>query len=95
MTKAEIITEMKSHVLDAIESDQNRTVAMVLSDLGEPEQVANKYLAERGLSLQKPYKYPVVKWLVIGVLGMGMLSFLLISIVVWKFTPFISVAVIQ
>jgi hypothetical protein len=89
--KAEIITEIKSHVLDAADNDQNTTILNILASLGEPEQVANRYLLERGLSPQKPPKHPTIKWLVIGFLGTGGLITLFIFIMVWKFTPFIKV----
>lgn len=89
--KAEIITEIKSHVLDAVDNDQDTTLANILASLGEPEQVASKYLLERGLSPQKPPKHPIIKWLVIGFLGTATLVVLSVFIIIWKFTPFVSV----
>lgn len=89
--KAEIVTEIKSHVLDALERDGSKGIDSVLSALGEPEQVANRFLLERGLRPHKSPKSPIVKWLVIGFLGTLGLSVFLILIVIWKFTPVIDV----
>lgn len=65
--RAEIIIEIRSHILSALEKGSN--LDSVLSALGEPETVANKYLIERGLKTAKPPISPIVKWLVIGFLG--------------------------
>lgn len=88
--KAEIITEIKSHVMDAMDST-DRPLSEILSGLGEPEQVANRYLLERGLTPQRAPKHPMVKWLVIGLLGTTSLVLLSGVILLWKFTPLIKV----
>lgn len=67
--RAEIVTEIKSHVLSAIERDPGNSLDSVLTALGEAETVANRYLLERGLKTGKPPISPVVKWVVIGFLG--------------------------
>jgi hypothetical protein len=67
--RAEIITEIKSHVLSALDRDPQTRLDTVLSALGEPETVANRYLLERGMKPTKPSISPIVKWLVIGFLG--------------------------
>ena len=67
--RAEIITEIRSHVLSALERDPETGVDTVLSSLGEAETVANRYLLERGMKPAKTPISPVVKWLVIGFLG--------------------------
>lgn len=89
--KAEIITEMRSHVLESLEQDPTTNMKTVLDRLGEPEQVANRYLIERGLPLRKKSKGSVVKWLSIGFMGTFALSLLFFCILAWKFTPFIEV----
>ena len=66
--RAEIITEIKSHVLSALDRDPQTRLDTVLSALGEPETVANRYLLERGLKPTKTSIHPIVKWLVIGFL---------------------------
>lgn len=87
--KAEIITEIKSHVLSALEKNPSANLEAVLNSLGEPKQVASRYLLERDL---KPHKYklplnPIVKWLVIGFLGTLMIVILSGSLLVWKLNP--------
>lgn len=89
--KAEIITEIKSHVLEAMERENAQDPGKVLLALGEPEQVASKYLLERGLKPQRPPKHPVLKWVTIGFLGTVTLIMTFSLILLWKFTPLISV----
>ena len=89
--KAEIITEIKSHVMDAIENDKNKSIGQILSSLGEPEQVANKYLLEKSLEPVKVSKHPIVKWITIGFLGtFGLIIFFLL-ILVFKFIPIVKI----
>ncbi len=66
--RAEIITEIKSHVLSALERDPQTRLDTILAALGEPETVANRYLLERGLKPGKTSISPMIKWLVIGFL---------------------------
>lgn len=87
--KAEIVTEIKSHILTALEKDATTSLETVLNSLGDPKQVASRYLVERGL---KPYKYklpwtPIVKWLVIGFLGTLIIVISSSALVVWKLHP--------
>jgi hypothetical protein len=89
--KAEIITEIKSHVMDAVESYPDKSISDILNGLGEPEQVANRYLLERGLEPRRAPKHPVVKWLVIGFLGTFAMSLVAFFIVVWQFSPLVNV----
>ncbi|MES3038994.1 MAG: hypothetical protein V4736_13895 [Bdellovibrionota bacterium] len=89
--RADIITEIKSHVLVAKERDPSQTITSILSSLGEPETVANRYLIERGLKPGKAPKRPIVKWLTIGFLGtLGILVTGVICMV-WFFSPLISI----
>lgn len=67
--RAEIVTEIKSHVLSAMERDSATSLDSILAALGEASTVANRYLLERGLKTGKPPISPVVKWVVIGFLG--------------------------
>jgi uncharacterized membrane protein len=52
--RAEIIMEIKSHVLAALDRDPNASMDSILAALGEPETVANRYLMERGMKPTKP-----------------------------------------
>lgn len=88
--KAEIITEIKSHVLDALENSE-KSMTEVLEELGRPEQVASKYLLERGLELQKPPRHPLMKWLIIGFLGTLGIIAVFVAIIIWRFTPLVHV----
>lgn len=89
--RADIITEIKSHILLAQEKDPSQSLSSILASLGEPETVANRYLLERGLKPGKPSKSPMIKWLTIGFLGtFGMICATMI-ILIYSFTPLISV----
>ncbi len=89
--KAEIITEIKSHVVEAMERENTQDPRTVLAALGEPEQVASRYLLERGLKPQKPPKHPILKWMTVGFLGTVGMVMLFVLILLWKFTPLIKV----
>ena len=89
--RAEIITEIKSHVLDALEREPEQKIENVLSSLGEPEIVANRYLLERGLKPARPPKHPVVKWLTIGFVATLLFFVFSIGAIVYTFSPLIHV----
>jgi hypothetical protein len=89
--RADIITEIKSHVLSAQERDPSRDLNQILEALGEPESVANRYLLERGLQPGKPSKTPIVKWLSIGLLGSVAAFVILVIFLVSFFSPLIDV----
>jgi hypothetical protein len=89
--RAEIVTEIKSHVLEAQQRDSSQSLDSILSSLGEPEQVASKYLMDRGLKPAKPSKRPIVKWLVVGFLGTFALILGFITMLIFKFSPLIKV----
>lgn len=89
--RADIITEIKSHILEASERDPNQSLTSILNSLGEPESVANKYLLEKGLKPVKPSRSPIVKWLTIGFVSTVALLLGFILIVIWFFTPIINV----
>lgn len=89
--KAEIITEIKSHIIEAKENDPDASLEKVLASFGEPEIVANRYLRERGLKPVSAPRYPILKWVTIGFLGTGALFLLSLVLLIWKFTPLIDV----
>lgn len=89
--RAEIVTEIKSHVLDSLEKNPGTTLEEVLRNLGEPETVANKYLLERGLKTQPAPRHPVLKWLVIGFLGTVGIMAASVIFLVMHFSPLIEV----
>ncbi len=89
--RAEIVTEIKSHVLSALERDPQTRLDTVLAALGEPETVANRYLIERGLKPTKPPMSPVVKWVVIGFLGTFSMILIFAGIIFTRFMPLLHV----
>lgn len=91
--RAEIITEIKSHIDEAKEREPERDLSSLLASLGDPKQVANRYLMERGISPSKPpSRAPLVtKWLVIGFLGTIALSLGFSALILWKFSPIVEV----
>ncbi len=89
--KAEIITEIKSHILDAQAKDNSKKLEDILAAIGEPEFVANRYLIERGLKPMKTPTHPIFKWLIIGFLGTFAIIVLFITVLVWKFTPIMKI----
>lgn len=90
--RADIITEIKSHVLDAMESDENTTVEQILKSLGEPETVANRYLLERGLKPVRRPAHPILKWLTFGFLGTLALVLVFSAFVIAKFSPIVEIS---
>lgn len=89
--RAEILTEIKSHVHATLERDPEARLDSVLTALGEPETVANRYLIERGLKPTKPPFSPIVKWMVIGFLGTFAMLLIFVAVVVSRFTPLLRV----
>lgn len=91
--KAEIITEIKSHVLDKQENHPDQTLDEILRSLGSPDEVAHRYLSERGIKYQAPNqsKISTVKWLVIGFLGTIGMGLMAVFILIWKFSPLVDV----
>jgi hypothetical protein len=89
--RAEIVTEIKSHILSALEREPGGSVENVLHALGEPETVANRYLAERGHAFVKPSISPIVKWLVIGFLGTFGLLLFFVGALAFRFSPLVHI----
>lgn len=93
--RAEIITEIKSHILLAMEKDPKITMSAVLAALGEPEIVANRYLMERGLKPTKPPISPIVKWLIVGFLGTVAMVLVFFGFLISRFLPLVHVSDLQ
>lgn len=96
--RADIIIEIKSHVLEAQSKNPIQEVEKILNSMGDPESVAKRYLQERGLQSSLPTKtssmmwLPAsIKWLVIGFLGFIAIIVIVVSLIIWRFTPLISV----
>jgi len=98
--RADIIVEIKSHVLEAQAKNPNQSLDEILSSIGEPNAVAKRYLQERGVSSMQPaprasgsmmWLANSIKWLVIGFISFVALLLLVIALIIWRFTPLISV----
>ncbi|PCI27026.1 hypothetical protein COB52_05520 [Candidatus Kaiserbacteria bacterium] len=89
--KAEIIMEIKSHILSAIDNDPNANVDQILASLGAPQMVANRYLLERGLRPVSPPKTGVFKWFVLGILGLCTLFVILAILIFYNLSPIIEI----
>ena len=96
--RADIIIEIKSHVLDAQTKNPTQDIDTILSSMGDAESVSKRYLQERGLQVLTPIKpssmmwLPAsIKWLVIGFLSFISIVVIIVSLLIWRFTPLISV----
>ena len=92
--RAEIITEIKSHVLDARSKNPERTLDSILADLGQPRTVAERYLSAKGIALA-PKGRGWVKRLAIGFAIFFMviliLPVMLAMAAFWYLSPLIQV----
>lgn len=90
--KSEIVTEIKSHLLEAQDKQPELSLKEHIDSMGEPREVANRYLLEKGLApVPASEKRNIIKWLVIGFLGFVFLSFLFFTILLFKFTSMIRI----
>jgi len=96
--RADIIIEIKSHVLDAQAKDPAQDVSQILHSMGDPGSVAKRFLQERGLTAVPPAKpssmqwlSASIKWLVIGFLGFMLIIMLGVALLIWKFSPLMAV----
>ncbi|HMN67618.1 MAG TPA: hypothetical protein PKC28_03680 [Bdellovibrionales bacterium] len=91
--RAEIITEIKSHIRDASEKDPGRPLEQILADLGTPRAVAERYLAFKGVAPRPVRNRPrrVLKWLAVGTVATFALIFFTGLTAIWYFSPLIKV----
>ncbi len=85
--KAEIITEVKTRVLETYNKDTNQKVESIISSLGDPQTVANRYLMERGLKPTIQKRPSFLMWLTLIFLGTTSLFLITIFLIIWKFSP--------
>ncbi len=88
--RAEILTEIKSHILSSQERTPKASMDEILNGFGPPDAVAAKYLNERGFAKPKSSSGHWFKWAVIGILGMFAIFFIFIAFLIWKFSPLIT-----
>ena len=85
--RAEIITEIKSHIKEAPGG-----VDRALNNLGSPQTVAEKYLAARGMAFRRARASTRwFKWLAIGTVGFFACVILLGLTAIWYFSPLVKV----
>ncbi len=90
--RAEIVTEIKSHIRDSMESANAKPVEQILQDLGTPRQVAERYLVSKGMPLTPPRRTgKVFKWLAIGTVGFFALLFFSGIMAAIYLRPFVKV----
>lgn len=90
--RAEIITEIRSHILEASEKDPTKSVQTLLDNMGSPRDVAIRYLQQKGVKHWVPAKSR--NWLrIIGFTLAGMFAFMVLSItlLVYYLSPIIKV----
>lgn len=85
--KAEIILEVKNDINARLENGES--FKQVLGVLGSPSQLGQKYL--RSLGYVKKEKSSWGKWFLLTILGFFLILFVAAGVVVWKFSPVISV----
>lgn len=89
--RAEIITEIKSHIYGSLEKDGQRTLESVLSDLGAPRMVAGRYLGTKGVLPKRTNRSArVLKWLAVGTVVFFGAVFILGITLVWYFSPIVK-----
>lgn len=94
--RADIIIEIKSHLLEAKDQNPGQSINQILTTFGSPSQAAQKFLQERGLGRGKPKSSsskmgPVFKWTAITILGLAGIFTVVVAVLVWKFTPILNV----
>ncbi|MBS1983662.1 MAG: hypothetical protein JST16_05770 [Bdellovibrionales bacterium] len=89
--RAEIITEIKSHLLDAQSKSPDQPTAKILESFGRPKEVAARYLQERGLT---PRKKPFIRFLKWSLLTLGSITLLILlgsAVLLYKFSPILQI----
>lgn len=90
-TRSNAIVNLKKHIDQDLQNNPGKKVNEVLVNQGAAEYVAKRLLLDHNLDIKKPKKRSFFKWLMIAVFGFFMLGFLSIGLIIWKFTPLISI----
>lgn len=85
--KAEIILEVEKDIHSRLEKGES--FKHIVSVLGGPSQLGQKYL--RSLGYVKKEKSSWGKWFLLTILGFFLILFVSAGVIVWKFSPVISV----
>ncbi len=85
--RSDIITEIKSHILEAQRKSPNKKIKEILSSLGDPDTVASRYLNERGLKPNSSLKATKIRWFTTGFLTALLILSVVFFFSVWGFMP--------
>lgn len=91
--RAEILTEIRSHIFEASEKHPEREIARILDDMGTPEAVAARYLAQKGVPYKATTSAPR-RWLRIlaaGMAGVFVVCVASVLFAIWYFSPLLKV----
>lgn len=90
--RAEIITEIKSHIVESGEKDPTRDIDRILADLGAPRTVAERYLATKGIAYAAPRRSGRwLKWIAVGTVAFFAMIFFSGMMLIWYFSPLVKV----
>lgn len=86
--RSDIILELNGHITESLKT---KSIDEVLNALGKPDQVANRYLLERGLQPIPKKRGGCFKWGCLGVVAFFLVLILAIVLLVRGFFPLIQV----
>ncbi len=90
--RAEIITEIRSHILDKSAADSSKTIQAILNEMGTPREVATRYLEQKGVKPWTPSPARNwIKWIAISFAAMFAFSILATFATIWYFSPLVHV----
>lgn len=90
--RAEIVTEIKSHIYAVLDKDPTQSVEPILGGLGSAAQVAERYLAVKGISRAAPSRgHRWLKGLAIVTVAFFAVIFFSGLATVWYLSPIIKV----
>ncbi len=88
--RIDILAELKTQILSKQSQDPNMSLDQILASLGQPEQIARRYNPHAMGASTPATKNPVIKWLVLGFLGTFLLFLIFITVIIFRFAPFIE-----
>lgn len=90
--RAEIITEIRSHILDRTAADPTKNIQTILNDMGAPRDVAARYLEQKGIKPWTPSPARnFIKWTAISVAAIFAFMIFATFASIWYFSPLIKV----
>jgi hypothetical protein len=91
--RAEIVTEIKSHIRDSMEKDPQADVDQILVKLGSPTEVAERYLVFKGIPTGSVRSMPgqILKWTAITIVALFALIVFSGVGAIWYLSPLIHV----